>query len=229
MMPKPEKSYRCRYCGRDLHAWLAAATRPNAPLLLDHLAARHPGEAMPYLKSMETEGIAPVVLEAYERIEGDAPEGLMDPPLQVPRMEPPPPPETVEVYGHYLPVEKSQTYVLQQRTSKRYAIYRGAGMNNYISVQPVGKKTERLTGRPPFWTHASGWAVVGIAHLSVVFQPPPPPATSRVGKFFERTLSTPGRELVRIRVDRLEFWSKEKQVDASNLWLFGRPPPHWKG
>jgi hypothetical protein len=222
-----QKRYRCRFCGQILIAWLPAAQHPHGLLLLQHLADRHPGEAMPYLKRMETEGIATVVVEAYELIEGDAQRGLMDQPKPVPEVDSRNP-ETVEVHGRRLPVEESQTYVLQQRSTKRYALYRGAGMNNYLSVQPV-QKTGRPARRPEHWTHASGWDVVGIAHLSVAFEPPPPPSTSWMGKFWERIFSPPGRTLVRMRVDRLEFWLKDQHFQASNLTLFGGPPPHWKG
>jgi hypothetical protein len=67
-MPQPQKSYRCRYCGRELPAWLPAAKRPKGALL-HHLGDMHHDQVRPYLKRMETEDIATVASEAYEVIE----------------------------------------------------------------------------------------------------------------------------------------------------------------
>jgi hypothetical protein len=83
--------------------------------------------------------------------------------------------------------------------------------------------TEHSSSRPAHWTHASGWDVVGIAHLSVAYDPPPPPSpppTTWVGKFFARIglgILPPGRTPVRTRVDALEFWPKDRHVSAD--WL----------
>jgi hypothetical protein len=63
------KRYRCRYCGRELNAWLPVAQEPWAPMLLHHLSLMHPTEAGPYLKRMRTEDIATVAAEAYEVVE----------------------------------------------------------------------------------------------------------------------------------------------------------------
>jgi hypothetical protein len=57
---------RCRSCGRDLPAWLAAAKRPNGAMRLHHLADMHPAEVRPYLTRMETEDIATVAAKTYE-------------------------------------------------------------------------------------------------------------------------------------------------------------------
>jgi hypothetical protein len=56
------KRYRCRSCGRELPAWLPAAKRPQATMLLHHLGTMHPTEVGPYLARMAT--------EAYEVVEG---------------------------------------------------------------------------------------------------------------------------------------------------------------
>jgi hypothetical protein len=134
----------------------------------------YPTEIRPYLTRMETEDIATVAAEAYELIEEDAKGGLMDTPKPGSGVEPRKT-EMVLVNGQYLPVEDGQTYVVQQQTSKRYGLYLGPGHHlAYINVDPI-RKTGQRSSRPPFWTHASGWDVVGIAHLSLVFQPPPPP------------------------------------------------------
>jgi hypothetical protein len=67
--PTRQKRYRCRYCGRELPAWLLVAQRPNGALLLHHLGDMHPDQVRPYLKRMETEDIAMVAAEAYEVVE----------------------------------------------------------------------------------------------------------------------------------------------------------------
>jgi hypothetical protein len=40
-------------------------------MLLKHLSAMHPAEVGPYLRSMETEDIGTVAMEAYEVVEED--------------------------------------------------------------------------------------------------------------------------------------------------------------
>jgi hypothetical protein len=67
--PRPQKRYRCRYCGRELPAWLPVAKRPQATMLLHHLGTMHPAEVGPYLARMRTEDIATVAVEAYEVVE----------------------------------------------------------------------------------------------------------------------------------------------------------------
>jgi len=65
------RRYRCRFCGRDLPAWLPVAPRPDGAMLLHHLGDRHPTEVRPYLKRMQTEEIATMAAEAYEVIEDE--------------------------------------------------------------------------------------------------------------------------------------------------------------
>jgi hypothetical protein len=65
-MTPPQKRSRCRSCGRVLDAWLPAAQRPQASMLLHHLGTMHPAEEGPYLARMATEDIATVAAEAYE-------------------------------------------------------------------------------------------------------------------------------------------------------------------
>ena len=67
----PDRHYRCRYCGRNLPAWLPAAKWPNGAMLLHHLGDMHPTEVGPYLTRMETEDIATVAAEAFEVVEED--------------------------------------------------------------------------------------------------------------------------------------------------------------
>ena len=62
----PDRQYRCRFCGEDLPAWLPVARRPESAMLLNHLGVRHPAEAGPYLRQMETEAIDAVLTEVYE-------------------------------------------------------------------------------------------------------------------------------------------------------------------
>jgi hypothetical protein len=45
----PPKRDRCRYCGRELPAWLPVAQAPDGPRLVHHLSAMHPTEVGPYL------------------------------------------------------------------------------------------------------------------------------------------------------------------------------------
>jgi hypothetical protein len=71
----PQKRYRCRYCGRELPAWLPVAKRPNGTMLLNHLSTIHPTEGGPYLERMRTENIATVATEAYEVVEEPLPQG----------------------------------------------------------------------------------------------------------------------------------------------------------
>jgi hypothetical protein len=66
--PPPSKRYRCRYCGRELPAWLPVAQEPWEPMLLHHLSLMHPTEFGPYLERMRTEDIA-TVAEAFEVVE----------------------------------------------------------------------------------------------------------------------------------------------------------------
>jgi hypothetical protein len=63
---RPCKHYRCRFCGRELPAWLPVAKRPDGPMLLKHLSTIHPTEVGPYLERMRTEDIATVAAEASE-------------------------------------------------------------------------------------------------------------------------------------------------------------------
>jgi hypothetical protein len=61
----PERQYCCRFCGHCLPAWLPVARRLDSAMLLHHLG-RHPEQAGPYLRRMETECIDQVLLEVYE-------------------------------------------------------------------------------------------------------------------------------------------------------------------
>ena len=61
----PHRRYRCRFCGRDLPAWLPVAPRPNGAMLLGHLSTMHPAEIGPYLERMRTEDIGTVAAEAF--------------------------------------------------------------------------------------------------------------------------------------------------------------------
>jgi hypothetical protein len=65
----PQKRYRCRYCGRELPAWLPVAQEPWGPMLLHHLSLIHPEEVGPYLERMRTEDIDTVAAEAFEVVE----------------------------------------------------------------------------------------------------------------------------------------------------------------
>jgi hypothetical protein len=67
----PPKRDRCRYCGRELPAWLPVAQAPDGPRLVHHLSAMHPTEVGLYLARMRTEDLATVAAEAYEVIEGE--------------------------------------------------------------------------------------------------------------------------------------------------------------
>jgi hypothetical protein len=40
--PRPQKRYRCRFCGAVLPAWLPVAREPNGSMLLHHLSQQHP-------------------------------------------------------------------------------------------------------------------------------------------------------------------------------------------
>jgi hypothetical protein len=74
--PRPQKRYRCRYCGARLPAWRPAARAPDGALLLGHLAQQHPDEVGAYLDRMaSTEDIGRVSAEAYEVVE-DPPGGV---------------------------------------------------------------------------------------------------------------------------------------------------------
>jgi hypothetical protein len=65
----PTKRYLCRYCGRELPAWLPVAKRPQATMLLHHLSLMHPAEVGPYLARMRTEDMATVAAEASGVVE----------------------------------------------------------------------------------------------------------------------------------------------------------------
>jgi hypothetical protein len=67
-MTPPQKRCRCRFCGRELPAWLPVAKRPWGPMLLNHLSTIHPAEVGPYLARLRTEDIA-TAAEAYEVVE----------------------------------------------------------------------------------------------------------------------------------------------------------------
>jgi hypothetical protein len=65
----PQNRYRCRRCGRVLHAWLPVLGEPDGARLLQHLSQAHPGEVGAYVARMQTdEDITPVVLEAFEGV-----------------------------------------------------------------------------------------------------------------------------------------------------------------
>jgi hypothetical protein len=66
------KRYRCRYCGRELPAWLPVMQAPDGAMRLHHLSDMHPSEVRPYLLRMRTEDIGTVVAEAYEVVEEEA-------------------------------------------------------------------------------------------------------------------------------------------------------------
>ena len=67
------KRYRCRYCGRELPAWLPAAPEPDGALLLGHLSRQHPAEVGAYTARMhDTEDITLIAAEAFEVVEGPA-------------------------------------------------------------------------------------------------------------------------------------------------------------
>jgi hypothetical protein len=60
------KRFKCQFCGHVLPAWLPVAKRPDGAILLYHLGQHHPNQVGPYLTRMETEDIAPVVVERFE-------------------------------------------------------------------------------------------------------------------------------------------------------------------
>jgi hypothetical protein len=62
---------RCRFCGRELPAWLPVAQRPWEPMLLHHLSLMHLTEVGPYLARMRTEDIATVAAEAFDVIKSE--------------------------------------------------------------------------------------------------------------------------------------------------------------
>jgi hypothetical protein len=66
--PRPQKRYRCKYCGLDLPAWLPVMQEPDGPMLVRHLSAMHPTEVGSYLARRRTEAIA-TVAEAYAVVE----------------------------------------------------------------------------------------------------------------------------------------------------------------
>jgi hypothetical protein len=67
------RRYRCRFCGRELPAWLPAAQAIDGAMLLGHLAQSHPLEMKPYLACMAVGAdIAATAAEAFEVI-GDEP------------------------------------------------------------------------------------------------------------------------------------------------------------
>jgi hypothetical protein len=69
MMPSQPKRDRCRLCGPLWPAWLPVARRPDSSMLLHHLGDRHPDQAGPYLRRMETECIDRGLLEVFALVE----------------------------------------------------------------------------------------------------------------------------------------------------------------
>jgi hypothetical protein len=66
---KRSKHVRCTLCGVVFPGgWLPIPNRPEAAMLLHHLAADHLVEAKPYLKRMERECIDTVVMELFEQV-----------------------------------------------------------------------------------------------------------------------------------------------------------------
>jgi hypothetical protein len=63
-----QKRYRCRFCGVSFAA-RPVTQAPNGAVRLNHLAARHPGEAGPYLRRVETEKIDTVLLDVYDVVD----------------------------------------------------------------------------------------------------------------------------------------------------------------
>jgi hypothetical protein len=69
---RPQKRYRCRFCGAILPAWLPVPQEPNGAMLLGHLSQSHRAESRVYVHRMRTtEDIAIVAAEAYEVVEED--------------------------------------------------------------------------------------------------------------------------------------------------------------
>jgi hypothetical protein len=60
---------RCTLCGNILPGWLVILDEPHTSLLLYHLGASHRGQYRSHLKRMETECLATVVMELFERVE----------------------------------------------------------------------------------------------------------------------------------------------------------------
>ena len=65
----PRMRHRCRFCGVVLPAWLPVAKRPESSMLLYHLGQHHLEAIGPYLRRMETEPIAAVLMDVYEAVE----------------------------------------------------------------------------------------------------------------------------------------------------------------
>jgi hypothetical protein len=64
--PRPQKRYRCRYCGAVLHAWLPMAQEPDGALLPGHLGRFHPDQITGYLDRMHTTDDIGRVAAAFE-------------------------------------------------------------------------------------------------------------------------------------------------------------------
>jgi hypothetical protein len=63
--PRPQKRFRCRFCGVTFSAWLAVPGEPDGALLLHHITQSHPAELTPFLDRMHTtDDITPVIVEA---------------------------------------------------------------------------------------------------------------------------------------------------------------------
>ena len=60
---------RCKSCQAILPGSMRLANTPHSSLLLHHLGAMHPDEAKPYIKRMEHECIAKVLMELFEKME----------------------------------------------------------------------------------------------------------------------------------------------------------------
>jgi hypothetical protein len=65
----PQRTYRCRYCGVELRAWLPHFQGPDGAMLLHHLSAMHPDQVGQYLRRMTSDDRhTPVIVEAYELV-----------------------------------------------------------------------------------------------------------------------------------------------------------------
>jgi hypothetical protein len=70
----PRKTFKCRYCGAVLPAWIPVFNEPDGAMLLHHLGQDHPDQVKAYLDQMHTdEDIDRVVLQAYEVVEVEEP------------------------------------------------------------------------------------------------------------------------------------------------------------
>ena len=69
---------RCKLCQAILPGWFRLGDSPHSSLLMHHLSHRHPEAFRPYLHRMDHECIATVLMELFERVEGDVKPGTSD-------------------------------------------------------------------------------------------------------------------------------------------------------